>query len=322
MLSNVAKLPLGNSTENERGLALIRRTVAVDTNDGEFELFIHTARHLGLDPLRRQIFALVYSKDNPKKRKMSIITAIDGFRAIAERTGNYRPDDDEPIYEIDPTLVSPANPVGLAKAVVRVFKFSHGEWHKVTAPAYWSEYAPIKEEWSETRDVQNGTWPDGNPKFKKVPVEGATKKAVLDDSGQWAKMPRLMLAKVAEALALRKAWPDAFSGVYAAEETDRARVLDMSASEAADEGERQQRQERLGLGKSLLMVFDDNCNLEPVPYGKVADRCLSFIKDNREEPSKVLLWRERNKAALREFWAQSPGDANAVKAEIEKIMGA
>lgn len=320
MASSVTKLPMGNSTDNERSLALIKRTVASDCNDSEFDLFIHTARHLGLDPLRRQIFALVYSKNDPKKRKMSIITAIDGLRVIAERTGDYRPDEEEPTIEIDPAIASDSNPAGIVKATVRVYKFSHGAWHKVTASAHWSEYAPIKEEWSETRDVQNGTWPDGNPKFKKVPVDGAKKIAVLDASGQWAKMPRLMLAKVAEALALRKAWPDAFAGVYSAEEMDRASVLEMSASEAAEEGARQERQERLGMGRSLLMVFDDNGNLESVPYGQVADRCFAFIKENREEPSKVMMWRERNKAALREFWAQSPNDANAVKSEIEKVM--
>jgi hypothetical protein len=38
---------------NPRDLALIRRTVALDTTDDEFALFIHWARSLRLDPLRR-----------------------------------------------------------------------------------------------------------------------------------------------------------------------------------------------------------------------------------------------------------------------------
>src|SRR5690349_10534189 len=133
-------------------LALIKKTVAADTNPDEFELFAHMAKHLRLDPLRRQIYAFVFSKNDPKKRRMSIIVAIDGFRTIADRTGAYRPDEDEPTYEIDPSLKSPLNPIGLVKATVRVWKHSHGEWHRVTASAYWDEYAPIKDEWAEGED--------------------------------------------------------------------------------------------------------------------------------------------------------------------------
>jgi len=317
-MSNVSRLPLVNSTDNERSLALIKRTVAADCNDAEFDLFIWTARHLGLDPLRRQIFALVYSKDKPDKRKMTIITAIDGLRAIADRTGNYRPDDDEPLFEIDPTLAGPNNPAGLVKATVKVYKFSHGDWHKVTASARWLEFAPLKEGWSETKRVQNGTWPDGNPKYKDVPVEGATRTYVLDTSGQWGKMPCVMLAKVAEAQALRKAWPDAFSGIATDDETDRARVLEMSASEAAEAGAIAERQEKIGAKDSVPLTFDDLGNIEMVPLGKVADRCFEFLRNNKEETAAIRLWSERNRAGLREFWAKAPNDALAVKQEIEK----
>jgi phage recombination protein Bet len=319
-MNNITKLPIGNSTDDARALALIRRTVASDCNDAEFDLFIWTARHLGLDPLRRQIFALVYNKDKPSKRKMTIITAIDGLRAIADRTGNYRPDDDEPTIESDMTLVSDHNPSGLVKATVRVYKFSHGSWHKVTASAYWNEFAPIKDGWSETRSVQNGTWPDGNPKYKEVPSEGAKKIQVLDTSGQWVKMPRVMLAKVAEAQALRKAWPDAFSGVATDDETDRARVLEMSASEAAEEGERIARLEKIGSKDCVPLTFDNSGTIEMVPVGMVADRALSFLQDNADNRSAIMLWRDRNIAGLREFWAKAPGDALAVKKEIEKVI--
>ena len=130
---------------------------------------------------------------------MSIIVAIDGFRAIADRTGAYRPDEDEPTYEIDPAAKSPdVNPVGLVKATVRVWKHAHGEWHKVTASAYWDEYAPIRQSADEYRWEDTGeTWADsGKPKKRKVPI-GETR-AKLDTSGNWGKMPRLMLAKVAD----------------------------------------------------------------------------------------------------------------------------
>ncbi len=300
-------------------LSLIRRTVAADTNADEFELFIHTARHLRLDPLRKQVYAFVFSKDNADKRRMSIVTAIDGFRAIADRTGCYRPDEDEPAYEIDPAIKSEVNPIGLVKATVRVFKFSHGEWHKVTASAYWDEYAPIKEdatggyEWVDTGE----TWKDsGKPKKKKVARGDIVK--VLDTSGNWGKMPRFMLAKVAEALALRKAWPDDFAGVYAAEEMDRAKAVDGPAWEAADQAEEEKRLARIGGKNAVMFQFEATGTLEPVPVGQIADRIADFIEKNSEEVSVIGDFERRNQHALREFWAKAPSDALEVKKLFER----
>lgn len=302
-------------------LALIRKTVAADTNQDEFELFCHTAKHLRLDPLRRQIYAFVYSKNDAEKRKMSIIVAIDGFRAIADRTGAYRPDEDEPTIEIDEAAKNPdTNPIGIVKATVRVWKHSHGAWHKVTASAYWDEYAPIKAsaedyEWRDTGE----TWPDsGKPKKKKVPIGEV--RAKLDTSGQWGKMPRLMLAKVAEALALRKAWPDDFSAVYAAEEVDRSRAEEIGAWEAAEAGATEKRLAQIGQGQSILFQFDPTGPLEPVPLGKIADRVAEFVEKNRDEVSAIGLFESRNRHALRDFWARQPGDALEVKKMIEQAM--
>ena len=321
-MNNVAHLPGASAPlQNPQMLALIRRTVAADTNDDEFSLFIHMARALGLDPLRRQIYAFVFSKNDPKKRRMSIITAIDGFRTIADRTGNYRPDEDEPTFETDPSLVSASNPAGLVKAVVRIYKFSHNAWHKVTAAALWSEYAPLKEEWSEYRSIEDGKWPDGNTRYKKVPAEGATKIIKLDDSGNWAKMPYHMLAKVAEALALRKAWPDDFANVYVSEEVDRAAMLDITPAEAAQQGAQAERLARVG-GKNTVLIdwmAGEFSPLEPTPVGNVADRVMAFLREHKEEPSVIRLWKERNKFGLREFWALCPTDALEIKKEFEKL---
>jgi phage recombination protein Bet len=105
-------------------LQLMKRTVAADCDDSEFNLFMEVQRRVGLDAFRRQIYAVVYNKDKPKKRKMSIITAIDGFRAVAARNGDYRPDENEPLIEYDEALKNPEhNPLGIVKAVVKCFKF-------------------------------------------------------------------------------------------------------------------------------------------------------------------------------------------------------
>lgn len=310
---------LGHDEYEKRQLALIRRTVAADTNDDEFNLFAHTARHLRLDPLRRQIYAFVYNKDKPAKRRMSIVVAIDGFRAIADRTGAYRPDEDEPSFELDPGLKGPSNPAGLVKATVRVHKHAHGAWHKVTASAYWEEYAPLKEEWSEVVRKDTGqTWPDGNPKYRVDPAPGATKVSTLDTSGNWGKMPRLMLAKVAEALAIRKAWPDDLANVYAPEEVERSRVVEMLASEAAAEGAASERLERIGAGNSILFQFGPNCPLEPVAIGQIADRVSEHLDVLRGDPAAVAAWEMQNKHGLREWWARDQsGDPLKMKRLIE-----
>lgn len=301
-MSNVVPMPNAAPSYDAKTVALIRRTVAADTNDDEFNLFVHTARHLRLDPLRRQVFAFVYNKDKPAKRRMSIIVAIDGFRAIADRTGAYRPDEDEPSYEVDPQAKSLTNPAGLVKATVRVYKHAHGAWHKVTASAYWDEYAPIKDEWAEGDDGRRRP----------------TGKQTLDTSGNWGKMPRLMLAKVAEALALRKAWPDDLANVYAAEEVDRSRVVDMLPSEAAAEGNSQERLERIGAGRTILFQFAPNTPLEPIEIGRIADRVREHLSVLAGDPAAVRAWEMQNRHGLREWWARDgSGDPLETKKAIE-----
>lgn len=290
---------------NDRDLALIRRTVAKDTNEDEFNLFIHVARHLNLDPLRKQIYAFVYSKNDPAKRRMSIVTGIEGFRTIAARTGDYRPDEDEPEFDCDAALKGPLNPAGIVCAKVRVWKFSHGGWHKITGVAYWEEAAPIKDEWDKDPQTGRGI---------------RTGRQTLDTSGQWGKMPRVMIAKCAEAAALRKGWPDDLSNVYESSEVDRARASDLLPSEAAEQGEIAARQEKIGSRDCVPLSFDNLGTIEMVPVGKVADRCLDYLSKNAGEKSAIRLWRERNKIGLNEFWAKSPSDALELKKQIEKVI--
>jgi phage recombination protein Bet len=207
-LTPITSLP---ALYNPRDLALIRRTVAHDTTDDEFALFIHWARSLRLDPLRRQVHAFVFHKHDPKKRRLSLVTSIEGFRAIAARTGNYRPDENEPAFIADDTLKSDTNPAGLVSCAVRVWQYAHGQWFPITGMARWEEFAPLKT-----------VWVDNQPTDRKV----------LDKSGRWADMPFLMLAKCAEAQAIRKGWPEDLSNTFVGEEIEQA-ALTLNPAQAA-----------------------------------------------------------------------------------------
>ena len=312
MVHNLLAMPgsvAGEAALYDRNmLALARRTVAKDCNADEFDLFITMCRRLKLDPLRRQAYAFVSRASGkagqPEQRRLKLIVSITGFRTIADRTGCYRPDEEAAKLVYDRKLKDPAtNPLGLVKAVVRVHKFAHGEWHKVTAEAFWDEYAPIREEWAQD---EAGT--------RKL-----TGRHLLDSSGYWAKMPRVMLAKVAEAAALRKAFPDELSDVHEDAELDRAKLLDVSPTEAAEQCEVELRRERLG-GSSGLMVdwsLDGTAPIEAMPLGLFADRVTTFLDEHADEPSKIAAWQSKNRHALKEFWARAPSDALAVKKMIE-----
>lgn len=282
-------------------LSTIRRTVAADTNDMEFDLFMEAAKSYGLDPFRRQISAIVFSKSDAKKRKMAIIVNRDGLRAIAQRCRDYRPSSTPAEFDIDESLKSPANPQGIVRCGVTLHKRDgSGDWFPVYGEAYWDEFAPVKDQWDY--DPQAG---------KRQP----TGKQAVD--GNWSKMPRLMIQKCAEAQALRAGWPDSFSGLYAEEEMDQAKereAKDVTPSQAVEQEAANRRQNMLG-NKGVLMVMDESASLQRIPMGEVADRCLEYVKDN--DPETVYRWSIQNKEAFKEFWADQPNDALEVKRAVE-----
>ena len=108
---------------------LIKSQIAVGATDDELKLFLHVADKSGLDPLSKQIYFI------KRSGKMTIQTAIDGFRSIADRTGQYI-SSEEPVFEEIGN-----NPV---KATVTVGKIVQGVEGKFTASARWSEYYPGK----------------------------------------------------------------------------------------------------------------------------------------------------------------------------------
>lgn len=310
------------TTSEARSMDLIRRTVAKDCNAAEFDQFIHICKAVGLDPLRRQIYAFVFGKGDADKRRMSVVTAIDGYRAIAERTKCYRPDVRAPRIEYSDDAKCPSkNPLGIVRAEVTVYKFAHGEWHPVTAEAYWDEYAPIIEtgeggfEWVDTGQLYPRDHPTkaGKPKRKKVQI-GDVVEALDPSKPNWRKMARVMIAKCAEAQALRRAWPDDFSGLEIDEEVDRRHSIELTASELADEGAAEKRFEMIG-GANCITI--DWCNGDKIvrePVGSFGDKAIEYVRKN---PAMAAEFAERNEDNLREYWARDKAGALALKQAIE-----
>lgn len=163
---------------------LIKRTICKGSSDEELELFLYTCKRTGLDPLMKQAYAVKRWSSADKREVMTIQTSIDGYRLIADRTGRYAPGK-EPTFEFNDDNL----PI-CATAYIKKMT-PDGTWHEVSAVAFYDEYV------QKFKDKE--TQQDKPTKF-------------------WQNMPKLMLAKCAESLALRKAFPAELSGIYTHEE--------------------------------------------------------------------------------------------------------
>lgn len=179
----MTKAIASKSPWTEQQVALITNTVAKGATPDELKLFLYTASRTGLDPLTRQIHFV------KRGGQMTVQTGIDGYRAIAERSGT--------LAGIDDAVFDSEDGPRPNKASVTVYRLINGERVPFTASARWSEYA----------------------------VEGGF---------MWKKMPYLMLAKCAEALALRKAFPNDLTGLYTNEEMQQADKASAPATTIAD----------------------------------------------------------------------------------------
>ena len=265
-----------------------------DLNPREFDQFIETSRALGLNPLKRQICSIVFSRNDPARRQMAIVTTIMGLRAIADRTGTYRPDPDPARIATDQALIDKrANPCGFVDCVVTPYRFAHGDWFPVVGQVWWDEIAPIRSY-------------DGEQ--------------MLDSRTPWPARPRGQFIKCAEADGLRRGWPENLANVYSEDEVDRARVLDLTPSQAANDAKKERLIETVRPKGTILIDLADGNGLSNVPVESFHDRVCAFIRTHSaNDPCGVLAWREQQRIAFQTFFAHDKNAALDLKQQFEAL---
>lgn len=181
-----AKVEHAVSLFNNEEKELIKATVCKGATDLELRLFLADCQHRGLNPLARQI----YSVQRREKRGDQWVTtrstqvSIDGFRLIAERSGQYA-------GQLGPEWCA-----------------ADGVWCDVwlaSEPPAAARVAVLR------KDFEKPCWAVARfDAYAQKTKDGYTR--------MWSTMGDLMIAKCAEALALRKAFPQELSGLYTSDE--------------------------------------------------------------------------------------------------------
>lgn len=174
-------------TTADLDMDLIKRTIAVGASNDELALFAAQCKRTGLDPFARQINFVLRRSKSPNgdwTQKATIMISIDGARLMAARTGLYNGSQTLWCGEDGKWVDVWLTNFAPAAAKVSVMRGS-GEF---TGIALWREYG--------------------------APASGPI----------WKSMPAHMLAKCAEMLALRKAFPAELSGLYSADEMAQADI--------------------------------------------------------------------------------------------------
>lgn len=233
---------------------VIRRTYGAGCTDDELRLFFYVARETNLSPFRKQLYPVKRWDSKQGREVMAIQTGIDGYRAVASRTGLYEGQetfwcgDDGKWVDVWLSEKPPA--------AARCLVYRKGSLKPIVGVARWTAYAQKKKDGSFT------------------PF--------------WLKMPDLMLAKCAESLALRKAFPEELAGLHTDEEMGQSSDFQARREAQQDIAERKLTEMRKahadGKGAEYLTAPADAATGEPAPPAAIPDAIEAEFDNPDAEP--------------------------------------
>lgn len=229
--------------------------IPTGTPKAQVTVFARTCGERNLSPFSKQIYLM--ARQTKQGIRYTTQTSIDGFRSISERTNKYAGSDDyvfdEGISEYQMIKDQRMRPTTATATVHKILP--NQQIFPIKATARWDEY-----------------YPGGTQSF------------------MWDKMPFLMLGKCAEALALRKAFPEQLGSIYINEEMQQAEPqteIEETKAEIVEEVKENltEKYEAMFKGKSPIEIKDIYNYLPIKEKGKdgVAYKTAMFYKEEYEK---------------------------------------
>lgn len=175
----------------EQQLNLLEHMGVKDAPPGDLQVFFYLSKRSGLDPFARQIHMIGRKQDG--RTKYTVQTGIDGYRLVARRAADH---------------ARHALSIGAPE-----WCDENGQWRTAWSHSRWGY--PLAARITVTRAGEQFVGVANFDEYAQTKYGG-------DLNRMWATMPAGQVAKCAEALALRKAYPQDLAGLYVDEEMEQA----------------------------------------------------------------------------------------------------
>lgn len=280
MENGIIKHASGVMSWNDEKTKLLRETICKGADGNEFSLALQVIHRTGLDPFAGQIHFIKRYNSKLGREEMKPQVGIDGFRLIAQRTEKY---------------AGQLGPFWCGK---------DGIWKDV-----WLDSEPpaAAKVGALHANMKEPMW--GIARFSTYVQYTQSG----DLKGLWKKGADLMLAKCAEALALRKAFPQELSGMYTDDELSTHEEKDITprndVTEAQAEFERQKGINKAPAEKPPEQIAKEELAAkwkaarEKLPKdiyeyfkakGLTVTNILKIIEDNQNDPEQLRGYMQDN----------------------------